>query len=64
MLNKKNVKVLRKLAAQVAEIAALPAQEEKRSLWSKLNALKRERPMVIIDQICAGTDIAMEIAAK
>ena len=36
----------------MAEIAALPAQEEKRGLWRKLNGLKPERPMVMIDQIC------------
>jgi hypothetical protein len=40
------------LAAQVAEIAALPVQDEKRALWRKLNALKPDRPMVMIDQIC------------
>jgi hypothetical protein len=45
-------KILRQLAAQTAEIAALPAQEEKRKLWRKLNALKPERPMVMIDQVC------------
>jgi hypothetical protein len=27
-------------------------QEEKRRLWRKLNALKPERPMVMIDQVC------------
>ncbi len=52
MFNKKDVKVLRELAARVAEIAALPVQEEKRSLWRKLNALKPERPLVMIDQVC------------
>lgn len=44
--------VLRGLAARVAEIAALPAQEEKRGLWRALNGLKPARPMVMIDQIC------------
>ena len=43
---------LRHLAAQVAEIAALPVQEEKRALWRRLNALKPIRPMVMIDQVC------------
>lgn len=43
---------MRSLAAQVAEIAALPIQEEKRRLWRKLNALQPERPMVMIDQVC------------
>jgi hypothetical protein len=44
--------ILRELASKVAEIAALPAQEEKKRLWRALNSLKPERPMVFIDQIC------------
>ncbi len=44
--------ILQQLAAQVAEIAALPVQEEKRELWRRLNALQPERPMVMIDQVC------------
>jgi len=44
--------IVRDLAGRVAEIAALPAQEEKRRLWRKLNGLKPERPMVMIDQVC------------
>jgi len=50
MLNKKEVAIIRELAARVAEIAALLVQEEKRTLWRKLNARKPERPMVMIDQ--------------
>ncbi|MCL1887959.1 MAG: hypothetical protein FWF96_03700 [Kiritimatiellaeota bacterium] len=44
--------ILRGLAAEVARIAALPVQEEKRALWRRLNGLKPCRPMVMIDQIC------------
>ena len=44
--------IIRQLAAEVAEIAALPVQEEKRRLWRGLNGLKPERPMVMIDQVC------------
>ena len=51
-MNRQDVTVLRGLAAQVAEIAALPVQEEKRALWRKLNGLRPERPMVMIDQVC------------
>jgi hypothetical protein len=47
-----DVSIVRELAAQVAEIAALPVQDEKRALWRKLNALKPDRPMVMIDQVC------------
>ena len=52
MLHKKDVTSIRELAVRVAEIAALPVQEEKRTLWRKLNARKPERPMVMIDQVC------------
>lgn len=44
--------IIRELAGQVAEIAALPVQDEKRRLWRKLNALEPERPMAMIDQVC------------
>lgn len=44
--------ILRELATRAAEIAALPVQEEKRRLWRALNALRPERPMVMIDQVC------------
>ena len=43
--------VLRELGKQVAEIAALPVQQETIGLWKALNGLKPARPMVAIDQI-------------
>ena len=52
MLNTKDVTIVRELAARVAEIAALPAQNEKKALWRKLNARAPARPMVMIDQVC------------
>ncbi len=52
MLNHKDVAVIRKLAGQVAEIASLPVQEEKRKLWRRLNAPEQVRPLVMIDQVC------------
>ncbi len=51
-MNSNDVAVIRDLAKQYSEVAALPAQEKKRSLWRSLNALKPERPMVMIDQVC------------
>ena len=44
--------VLRRLASEVAEIAALPVHREKARLWEKLNDLHSERPMVWINEIC------------
>jgi len=52
MPNEKDRKIVRDLAAQVAQIAALPVQEEKRQLWRQLNALQPARPMVMADQVC------------
>ena len=39
--------ILRERAKRVAEIAALPVQEERRALWRQHNALKRVRPMIL-----------------
>ncbi len=44
--------ILRTLASQVAEVAALPAHAETARLWQKLNDLESERPMVWINEIC------------
>ena len=52
MLNQEDLAIIRELAARLAEVARLPIQEEKRSLWCKLNARKPARPMVMIDQVC------------
>ncbi len=52
MLNRGDIAIVRELAARVGEIASLPIQEEKRTLWRKLNARHPERPMVMIDQVC------------
>ena len=52
MPSKQDVAIVRDLAARVAEIAALPVQEEKRRLWRALNGLRPARPMVMIDQVC------------
>ncbi len=41
--------ILRKLAEQVAEEAALPAQKEKRELWRRHNDLEATRPVVLCD---------------
>ena len=51
-MNKQDKGIIRELAARVAEIGALPVQDEKRALWRKLNAKKPARPMVMIDQVC------------
>ena len=47
----KDSDILRELAVEVAEIAALPVQRETIALWRALNRLQPVRPMVMIDQI-------------
>jgi hypothetical protein len=44
--------LVRRLAAEIAEIAALPIQEQKRAMWRRLNDKHPDRPMVMIDQVC------------
>jgi hypothetical protein len=51
LVSKNDRTVLQELAAQLAEIAALPVQQETIALWTALNGLKPERPMVMIGQI-------------
>ncbi len=46
-----DVELLRRLAGELARIAALPVQREKARLWRKLNDLQSERPMVWINEI-------------
>lgn len=44
--------VLRRLAAEQAEIAQLPVHREKAEMWRRLNDLEPVRPMVWINEIC------------
>jgi hypothetical protein len=65
MLNRNDVAVIRELAGRVAQIAALPVQEEKRRLWRLLNARRPARPMVMIDQVCWNEmEIGDELALR
>ena len=51
-LSDKDTDILRRLAGEVAEIASLSVHKEKARIWTKLNDLKSERPMVWINEIC------------
>ena len=50
-VNKKDPQLLRELGSQVAEIAAMPVQQETIAAWKALNRLKPVRPMFMIDQM-------------
>jgi len=51
-IDPKDKRIIQELAKRVAEIAALPQQQETIRLWKALNGLKPVRPMVTIDQVC------------
>lgn len=46
-----DVAIVRDLAARLAEIAALPVQQERIREWEASNSLRPERPMAMIDEI-------------
>ena len=46
--------ILRRLAAEVAALAQLPVQNERRKLWAAMNDLHPERPMLWINEIPWG----------
>jgi hypothetical protein len=50
-MNANDRHVIRELGLRYAEVAALPAQKEKRDLWRALNGLRPVRPMLAIDQL-------------
>lgn len=48
-ISKQDRVILRRLAAQVAELAARPIEQEKRNLWYRHNALEPTRPLIFCD---------------
>jgi hypothetical protein len=48
-INPADQQILRDLAGQVADLAKLPIEAEKRSLWKKHNALQPTRPLIFCD---------------
>ncbi|MEA2025421.1 MAG: hypothetical protein U9O18_01895 [Chloroflexota bacterium] len=50
-LDQKDTEILRRLASELAEYAALPVHAERARLWQQLNDLRSSRPMVWINEI-------------
>ncbi len=48
-INQADRGILRRLAGEVAELAARPIEEEKQQLWLKHNALESTRPLIFCD---------------
>jgi hypothetical protein len=51
-LSRRDKDILRRLAGELARIAALPVHKEKALLWQKLNDRQSVRPMVWINEVC------------
>jgi hypothetical protein len=51
-INEHDTSILRGLAEQVAEIAALPVHKETAAAWTRLNGLGHGRPLVWVNEIC------------
>ena len=50
-ISKEDISVLRELGEKYMSYAALPVQQEKRSMWVAHNGLRSPRPLVLIDQM-------------
>lgn len=46
------IAILRTLASRYAEIAADPVNEKRRRMWSRLNDLRPERPLLWMNEVC------------
>ena len=51
-LSAEDVRILRALASQVAEIASLPEQQVRRNTWTAVNDLKGARPVLWANEVC------------
>lgn len=49
-MSRRDLKIVRDLAREVADIAALPIQSERTRLWQRCNELRPDRPMVLATQ--------------
>ena len=50
-LPSRDVGIVREVASRVAEVAALPVQQETAELWRRLNRLDPVRPMVVMQML-------------
>jgi len=57
VLSNRDKDILRSIAAEVAELASRPCEEDKAKLWTKHNKLERTRPPVFCDPEHGWTEI-------
>lgn len=66
MISSQDRKILRDVAQQVADIAALPVQATRRELWKQHNGLWSTRPMILVfpegswEELLTGDDLVCE----
>lgn len=51
-INDHELKVLRELGKQYAEIASLPIQAIRKQMWKKLNNLQQVKPLIWMNEVC------------
>jgi hypothetical protein len=64
VINKEEKEVLRRLAGQVAELAARPMELVKRNLWYRHNTLEATRPVIFCDPENGWNEIVTEEQLK
>ena len=57
MTNQKEKQYLRELAKRYLEIANLPVMKERETLWHRHNALRAERPLVVMEMLSFENDL-------
>jgi len=64
MISKRERRLLRDLAKQVADAAALPVMAERRELWKRHNSLRPARPMILVFAEGAWRELLPDAALK
>jgi hypothetical protein len=64
MVSKEERKLLRDLAQQVADAAALPVMAERRELWKRHNSLRPARPMILVFPEGAWRELLPDVSLK
>ena len=64
MISKEERKLLRDLAQQVADAAALPVMAERRELWKRHNSLRPARPMILVFAEGAWRELLPDVSLK
>jgi len=69
VVSDKDKAILRELGKQIADIAALPIQQERKKLWARMINLQETRPMIWMCDICwnemaVGDELTLQTSSK